>query len=203
MTLKRLWYAVTIILILGVVFYLGYLFGYRETVNGAPDTISVTGPNLAVKNSLSEIEVKNIIGAIGTPEGSNFGQLYYRQTEISTEILLRFQNVPLKVTQAQNKQEKLIPPVLLIQLAQRSTDGLDFVYTTIGKVSFDQPTAGNVRGAQFSTTINFALYKEEYKVERIAFYPERAEDSNLYIDTDKNLPLNVRNGPAPYFWVVL
>ncbi len=202
MNLKRLWYILTICMIAGVVFYLGFLFGNREFVNDQPDDITVVGPNSSRQNSFSDMIIKDIYMSKNSRDITVSGQLYYKIVGDKTEILIKLVNVPTEIKQSENNRKKNMPTTLLIETAQRVPSGMDYKYTEIGEISFDEPINGLMTGT-FTTIVDFALTDFDSIIERIVFTSVDEDDENLFIYPDPNLPANVRNLPTPYFWIVL
>lgn len=202
MNLKRLWYIITVLMIFGVVFYLGYLMGNREYVNNQPDDIVLIGPNLSQQNSFSDMIIKDIYGSKNSKDIAVFGELYYKIVGDKTELFVRLHNAPLEVRQTQNNLRKSIPQTLNIQSAERTPDGLKYNYTNIGQITFNEPQ-NDTMSAEFTTIVDFPLTAINSSVERLVFTGVEEGDENLFIYPDPNLPAYERNLPAPYFWVVL
>jgi hypothetical protein len=81
------------------------------------------------------------------------------------------------------------------------SDGLDYQYTTIGKIVLDD-SKSNQRSGKFSTTIQEVLFNERgNSVARIELQPTKPEDANIFTDDSADLPVKVRQRPAPFFWV--
>jgi hypothetical protein len=199
MNLRKFWIALGILAAIGIVFYLGFLYGNREKVDASEDKTTVVGPNLSVQNSLTQIETRNIYGAVETQNIQVLGQLYYKlEDDNRTEILIKLENIPAKIRQSSSKKEKPIPTELEIFTAKRSFDGQDYDYTKVGKIIFDEPR-GNVRAGRFSTIVLENLAN----IERIMLFPVKPEEDSIFTDTSADLPLKVRQRPAPYFWIVI
>jgi hypothetical protein len=202
MNLQRFWYIVSVLGIIGLVFYLGYLFGTRENFNSKTDSVEITSPNGAQKNFLSEIEQRIVVGPLDSKTINTFGELLFIQSQSNqTQILLRLQNVPNTVKQTDSKKEKAIPKELNVVVARLMSDGLDYQYTTIGKIVLDD-SKSNQRSGKFSTTIQEVLFNERgNSVARIELQPTKPEDANIFTDDSADLPVKVRQRPAPFFWV--
>ena len=200
MKLKQIWYIISILGIIALILYSGYLIGRRDLIDSAPDAITLIGPNSSIQNSLTEIEIRPIQGSVDSQVvTANFGQFYFKSVSTDKiEILFRIQNVPDLVLQNKSKQSRSIPNELDIVTCKRSINGLDYEYTKIGKLIFDEPK-NKIRSASFSTIIKSNLNG----VERVWLLPNKPEDANVFIDTSPDLPINVRKNPAPYFWVIL
>jgi hypothetical protein len=199
MSLQRIWYGLLMIATICVVFFLGFLYGNREKINSSSDQIRVVGPNNSIQNSLSQIETRPVLGSVDSQNLGEFGQLYFKiNDQKNTEILIRLSNVPATVKQTKNKKEKPIPNILTVATAQRSLDGLDYQYTEVGKIIFDEPKNG-LRTAEFSSNLSHDLRN----VERIVLLPTRPEDQNVFVDQNADLPPKVRDKPAPFFWVII
>lgn len=199
MNLKKFWYGLVITLIICLVFFMGFLYGNREKIDKTDDLIKVIGPNNSIQNSLTQIETRSIVGSLDSQQLGEFGQLYFKIIDSeNTEILIRLANVPTNVKQLKSKKEKVIPNELNVATAKRSVDGLDYEYTEIGKVIFDEPK-NNLRTAKFSTNLGNDLRD----VERVVLMPVKPEDENVFVDQNADLPPKVRDKPAPFFWVIV
>lgn len=202
MSLQRFWYIVCVLGIAVLIFYLGFLFGNREQFVSKPNTIEITAPNGAQKNFLSEIEQRLVVGPVDSKTVSTFGELLFIQNqENETQILLRLQNVPDVVKQTDGKKEKTIPKELNVAIARITTDGLDYQYSVIGKLVLDDSKTKQ-RSGKFSTTIKESLFSEKgNSVARLELQPTKPEDVNIFTDDSADLPVKVRQRPAPFFWV--
>ena len=198
MKLKTIWYFLSVFSIFVLIFYAGFLFGNREQVDKLPDQISIIAPNLSKSNQLSEIKIKEILGSENSQDIRSFGKLYYIIGKDTTDLLFRIEDAPIKVGQLQNKAQITLPKQFNIALARRNLNGLDFEYKEIGIISFNEPFKER-QGAEFSTFTN----EELLTWERIVLRSTDSNIKNLYLDTDPDLPQNVRNQPAPFFWVVI
>jgi len=200
MNLKTVTSIVLSTLLLVAAFFAGFFYGNRERVNSQPPTVEVTAANLARRNSLSDIRVLDIWGAVSTQKKAGFGQLYYKTSLTQTEILVRLQNVPLTILG--NNQKISLPNSLSIKIARRTNDGLNYSYETIGQIMLDEPVNG-LRAGEFSTILDYSINDLDKRVERIMFYSADTTINNIFLDDDPNLPVQVRREPAPFFWVVL
>ncbi len=187
-------------IVLITTFYVGYLYGNRQRVNNEPAQVDVVASNLARRNSLSDIKVLDIWGAVTTQKRTGFGQLYYKVSSNQTEILVRMQNLPV-VVEGNNSKINL-PNSLLIKTAIRTPDGLNYKYDLIGEIFLDEPTNG-VRGGEFSTILDYSILGINTSVERIVFHSPDPNIQNLFLDEDPNLPTQARKEPAPFFWVIV
>jgi len=182
--------------IIAITFYLGFLFGNRERVSELPDNIQVVGPNLSIKNSLTEMEIREIYGSPDSQNIGVYGQLFFKNNgEDETEILIQMLNVPSQVLQSNGQVAVDIPNQLRIATARRSIDGLDYEYNYIGVIIFDEPV-NNLRSGKFSTI----LEQDISRLERIVFFAEDDTVQNVFTDTSPDLPPQVRSRPAPFFW---
>lgn len=192
----------TIFLMVSLVFYTGYMFGYRDFFNSKDDQTKIITTDGGIKNSLTEMVIKNILGSANSKDVKVYGQFYYKISKDQTEILIKIKNAPTKVMQAQNGETKQIPSTLKIEVAERTANGLSYDFTEIGKINFNEPQ-NNQYTAEFSTIVDFPFNDFDRQVERIFFSPENEEDTNLFVNSDPNLPADIRTKPSPYFWVVL
>ncbi len=200
MNLKTITSVLLSALLLVLSFGFGYLYGNRERINNQPPIMEVKTANLARRNSLSDIRVLDIWGAVSSQKQTGFGQLYYKTSIKQTEILVRLQNVPLTVLG--NNQKVSLPNSLSIKTARRTSDGLNYSYETIGQIMLDEPVNG-LRKGEFSTILDYSITDLDRRVERIMFYSADTMINNIFLDDDPNLPAQVRREPSPFFWVVL
>lgn len=199
MNLQKFWYVITIFGVLSITFYLGFLYGNRERMDARQPNLVVVGPNLSIENSLTRMEIRDIRGSRNAKDIETFGQLYFKSNaDGKTELLIRMAGVPAEVKQAQGGATKSIPNELHIQVARRSLDGLDFITEEIGTLVFDEPI-NNVRSGRFSTVYD----KTIVGIDRIQFVSIKEGEENIFLDSDPDLPPQVRTRPAPYFWVEL
>lgn len=207
------WQRITVTCLLGVLcFGAGWFARNRNLVSQAPDVITVVGANGAVQNSLSNMQILDIVG-VGELDNENtqyrqFGQLYYFvQEDLSTEIHIRLSGIPETITNRQeNGPTKAIPRTLEVQLAILTIGGDDYTYQTVGQIKLS-PDENNILRGEYSTVLEpVADYRGELvpalqDVQRIVFN-SLAED-NIFRDANDDLPIRVRERPAPFFWTVV
>jgi hypothetical protein len=187
----------------------GYFYGVRDKYDYKPDNIDTTGPNLAIQNSLSQLQTKDILGFGENNTIKSFGQFYYNiRSDKSTEMLFSFSGIPISVKQTNGKAEKNIPNQLNIELARTSIDGLSYIYENIGRITFDEPKSDGNRSGKFSTIIKPVKTDKDFtpslsSVKRIVFRPIIQEDENIFKDLDTDIPAKDRDLPAPYFRIKL
>ena len=203
-----------IIVALILVFYLGYVYGNRESRESKliPKITTILS-NGNRENSLSQIRIRDIYASNNSKDKQVVGRFYYIVKDdggdaVYTDILFKLDNSPLKVSNPDNKSETDIPLDLNVDLAYRSLDGQGFDYTNIGqtKLSNDNKSLK----LDISAVLDFAIDQKQSKsLERIVFRPLNPDQKNIYVDKNNNLPLKVRGDtglgisgePAPYFWV--
>jgi hypothetical protein len=200
-------------LIGGVGFSLGYLAKNQRVVSGSEDKITVIGPNQAIQNSLSKMNIEQVVGVtkVGVENGfGEYGQLYYFvNDDKSTEIHIRLNQIPDKVSSNdESGPSKNIPRVLDIKLARRVFDDSNFDYQNIGKIKLD-PEDNKLLSGKYSTVLP-AITDRDGKlvpalsdVERVVFDTDSAGAKNIFQDKNADLPATVRNEPSPFFWVVV
>jgi hypothetical protein len=202
MNLQKFWYFTSVLGILILTFYLGFLYGNRERVNDMDDNIQVVGPNLSIKNSLTEMEIREVAGSQDSQNIEVFGQLFFKvetvDEEDQTEILIQMRGVPDEAVQSNGEINVSIPNQLRVATARRSIDGLDYEYTYIGVLILDEPVE-NQRAGKFSTILESDLSR----LERLVLFAEDENIQNVFTDTSPDLPPQVRSRPAPFFWVEL
>lgn len=197
-----------IFLLVVIGFFFGYFYGTRDKYDKKEDNISITGPNLSIQNSLSQLQTKEILGFTQNNEVRAYGQFYYKiLNDKSTEVLFSLSEVPNSLKQANLKGEKSIPGELSIDLARKTIDQLSYEYENIGRITFDEPKNG-LRSAKFPTIIKPIKLDTDSisgisNVSQIVFRPLKPEDENIFKLTNSDIPVNERNRPAPYFWVNL
>ena len=201
-------YRYIIISTLIVLFFLGgYFFGYREAYILIPDNNTIISSNGARFNLLTQIQKKTVFGAVngGIPTPQEFGEMMYiQQQDNTTEILINIDSVPVKVVNSDQSLEQTIPESLDILLAIRNQDGTDFDYTSIGQIILESPDSNNFRKGTFSTIIDRNFFDENNprnNIRRIEFRSVNRETENILVIDNKDLPIYVREGPAPYFWI--
>ena len=197
-----------------LLFTAGWFARARTLLSQSPDTVTVVGANGAVQNALSQMQIVDIIG-VTELDGANtqyrqFGQLYYfEQPDNSTEIHIRLSGVPETIT---NKDEqgptRGIPRTLDIRLALLTFGGEDYDYETIGQIKLS-PDEENILRGEYSTILppvtdyNGAAVPVLREVQRIVFNSENEEYQNIFSDANDDLPIKVRQRPAPFFWAVV
>ena len=192
----------------------GWFARNRTLLSQSPDTVTVVGANGAMQNALSNMQIIDIIG-VAELDGANtqyrqFGQLYYfEQPDNSTEVHIRIGGVPETIT---NKDEKGptrgIPRNLDIQLALLTFGGEDYDYETIGQIKLS-PDEDNILRGEYSTVLPPATGYDGNpipvlrEVQRVVFNSENEEYQNIFSDANDDLPIKVRQRPAPFFWAVV
>lgn len=200
------------ILIAAAIFAMGYLFKHRMVINEEPDDIVVIGPNKAVQNSLSQMNIRDVVGVTNISDGGlqTYGQLYYNiKDDQSTEVHIRLKDIPKNIQSLTGEgASKTIPVQLDIFMARRSFDGLDFEYENVGVLSLSLgendllsgnfstilPPSQNLSGKPVPAVID---------VERIVFDTESEGAKNIFYDENADLPAKVRSRPSPFFWITL
>lgn len=200
MNFKKIIYIVIIFVLLSGCFYLGSLYGQKQVVNQQENTINIIAGNQHKRNSLSDIQVIDIWGAVNNKKSNGFGQLYFKVSQDQTEILVRLQNVPLKIIGVNNSID--LPNSLSIETASLDVDGLNYDYKQIGIINLDEPVNG-LRSGEFSTTLDYSIFTPNLMIQRIVLRSSSNTLQNFFLDEDPNLPAQVRREPSPFFWVVL
>lgn len=200
MNLNRFWYYLSIVSIVVIAFGLGTLYGMREKENTKQDKITITGPNLSIRNSLTEMEIRQIEGSVDSKSITGFGQLYFKinNDRDTTELLVNLTSVPQSISQSNQTNKIDIPNTLKISTAKRSVDGLNYEYEYIGSITLEEPN-NNLRSGRFSTIIENKLSS----LERIVLFADDENIQNVFVDTSPDLPSEVRKKPAPFFWIDL
>jgi hypothetical protein len=196
-----------------VIFGLGIGVRHRIAVSDQTDNLTVVGPNQSIQNSLTEMNIRDVVGVMeigGTVPFSTVGQLYFNvRSDNHTEVHVRVAGLPLNITNAAEKnQQKSIPRVLSIMIARRSFDGTNFEYQQLGTMSLQQGEDEKLSG-KFSTILPPSLNTDNKQVpalldaERIVFDTESAGAKNIFSDKNPDLPAEVRNNPSPFLWTVI
>ena len=213
-------YFITIGLVVALVLvgYLGYNIGKKDTKEAQFNPkVNITLANGNEENTLTQIQIRDIIGSGDSKTKQNFGKFYFvskqsdkqSNPEKTTDILFKLDSIPLKITNMDAKAERETPTELNIDLAIKTSDGLEFEYQNIGRVRLAINEKKQLKG-DFSGVVEFELDQKKDKiVQRIVFRPINIDQQNIYQDTDPNLPIKVRGDksrgitgePAPYFWV--
>jgi hypothetical protein len=210
----RLFTILGLIVALILTFYLGYSIGnkdfYQTKLVPEIETILENGSS---ENSLTQIQIREVFGSANSKDKEPFGKFYFvvknKSNVLTTDILLKIDQAPLRITSSDEKIVKEIPLEMTIDLAFTTTEGLEFEYQNIGRVTL-VPDGKKFLKADFSSILNLALDNKTNKVvQRIVLRPTDPTAINIFQDTDPNLPIKVRGDksrgisgePAPYFWV--
>lgn len=200
LSFKKSLSVILVLIVFGMVFYTGYLFGQRDMYNKYTPNYLAKSANGSVVNSLSNLAIKDIVGSKDSKNVSVVGKFYYTVNSGKTEILVNIESAPDKIYQANSGISKVLPNTLLIKLATRTDDGLSYTFTEIGKITFGE-TNNSQRSAVFSSVLDFDI--TQYGAERLVFDPITEDDMNIFINNDENLPFNLRGQISSYFWVIL
>jgi hypothetical protein len=219
---QRIYYLIIFLSLVGLVFYLGYLYGTRELVASKPDNITINNPNGQATNSITKIQQRQIYGSTDSENVTTFGQIYFVENDKNqTEILIDLQNVPAKIKQTKGLKEVEIPNTLQVQVATRvrDSDGKEnYNYQNISKNPSNPAiitltaNASGTRSGRFSGNIDSLIFDPQTlvnKVERLVLQPTDSNLQNIFIDRNSDLPIKVRGNPeanvagqsAPFFWV--
>jgi len=199
--LKIIWTIISLVSFLGLAFYFGYLYGYRERFNQKENQVLVIGPNLSIQNSLSDIKTNPVLAINGPSSIANFGQLYYKITnENKTELRLVLENTPLTLNN--QTRQVIIPESLTVYTAKLSSDGLDYEYTEIGTFVFNEPKNGT-RSGDFNKVLDYPLASVDNRIDRLVLFAKGDMEGNIFLNQDPDIPIKARNRPSPFFWVEL
>ncbi len=198
------------LIIIAMIFSLGYLAGNRDRYDKTKDQVVIKGPNNSIQNSLSGVNKKDIIGFGENNTERKFGEMSYKiLPDKKTELLFEIRDVPPTLKQVTNKQEKVIPNELSVSIARipATGDGQNYAYTKIGTLVFDAPK-NSMRSVSFPTVLDSftqdnMVYPALQSAVRIYINPTRDEDNNIFILNNSDIPVNERNKPAPYFWIII
>jgi hypothetical protein len=206
----RLFTILGLIVALILTFYLGNKDFYQTKLVPEIETILENGSS---ENSLTQIQIREVFGSANSKDKEPFGKFYFvvknKSNVLTTDILLKIDQAPLRITSSDEKIVKEIPLEMTIDLAFTTTEGLEFEYQNIGRVTL-VPDGKKFLKADFSSILNLALDNKTNKVvQRIVLRPTDPTAINIFQDTDPNLPIKVRGDksrgisgePAPYFWV--
>jgi hypothetical protein len=195
-------------------FYLGYSIGNKDAFQSkfVPEIETII-ENGSSENSLTQIQIREVFGSSNSKDKQPFGKFYYvvktKNGLSTTDILLKIDQAPLKVTSADERVSKDIPLEMTVDIAFKTPEGLEFEYQNIGKITFVVDDK-KVLKADFSSIINFTLDDKTSKtVQRIVLRPTDPTQANIFQDTDPSLPIKVRGDKtrgisgetAPYFWI--
>ncbi len=214
----RIFTALGLVIAMTLTFYLGYSIGNRDMFQSkfVPEVQTIVD-NGSAENSLTQIQIRDIIGSSNSKDKQPFGKFYFvvrdKASAPTTDILLKIDQAPAKITSSDNKITKNIPLEMNVDIAFKTADGLDFQYQNIGKIALivgDKKEDKKTLKADFSSVIKLSLDdKMDKQVQRIVLRPIDPELANIFQDTDPNLPIKIRGDksrgiggePAPYFWV--
>jgi|GEM_PF-6301620 len=189
----------TIVLIFGVAFYLGFSFANREIISSQKPDFVVTADNGFTQTSLTKIQARPIYG-INNGERKIFGEMLFRTTNSDTEILLKLNLVPIKNIRPSDKTEQLTPTSLNLQIAKTCCGGLDYDIQNTGfNINFE--TKDNQMNASFSGVLNLDL--EKSGIDRLLLTAEQPSLFRVIKEDTKDWPTAVTERPAPYFWINL
>jgi hypothetical protein len=195
-------------------FYLGYSVGSKDAFQAKfiPEVETILD-NGSSENSLTQIQIRDVFGSSNSKDKQPFGKFYYiiksKAGASVTDILLKIDQAPLKITSADEKIVKDIPLDMTVDIAFKTPEGLEFEYQNIGKIRFVVDDKKFLK-ADFSSEVNFALDDKTTKtVQRIVLRPVDPALVNIFQDTDPSLPIKVRGDKsrgisgetAPYFWI--
>lgn len=211
---SRILIALGLLIAVTLTFYLGYLIGNKDLIQAkfVPEIQTVLD-NGSSENSLTQIQIRDILGSGNGKDKQPFGKFYYvvknKTSTPTTDILLKIDQAPAKVISSDQKNVRNVPLEMNVDLAFSTVDGLDFEYRNIGKITFVIDDSKTLKG-EFSSILDFTLDDRTDKVlQRIVLRPIDPTLVNVFQDTDPNLPVKVRGDksrgiggqPAPYFWV--
>jgi hypothetical protein len=209
---SRIFTALGLLIAIVLTFYLGYSIGNKDAIQSkfVPEVQTIL-ENGSSENSLTQIQIRDILGSSNGKDKQAFGKFYYvtKNKDSTTDILLKIDQASTKVTSSDQKTVRNIPLEMNVDLAFKTTDGLDFEYQNIGKISLVVDDKKTLK-ADFSSILNFVLDDKTSKiVQRIVLRPIDPTLVNIFQDTDPNLPVKIRGDksrgiggePAPYFWV--
>jgi hypothetical protein len=223
--IRRTYLIIIFLTIIGLVFYFGYLHGYRESEAKIPAEYQTINSNGFFSNSLTNIEERPIVGVAvvnGQLSRQNFGKLYFQiNSKNQTEIEIRIEGAPLTLTQPSQGQSVKIPDELSVEKAVSAIDPSDqldtYEYINISPID-NKPAIlrfaeveNGTRSARFSGILNRPITaSNKLDIERIVLN-SRDGTKNVFYDTDPNLPVKIRGNqdttpqipaqPAPFFWV--
>jgi hypothetical protein len=211
---KKIYLIFILISLLGLVYYLGYLYGVREKTNEILSKTEVVSQNQNQKNSISEIQQREILGI--DPNSFNnqtnsyntkvYGRLYFVINDNNqTEISIQMENIPTQLSINKTKSV-IVPDKLSIDLAIREIDPADnldtYIYQNISPkpdknlatIALDE-TKDGLRSAKFSGFINKSILDENNgrtNIERIVFRSIDLSVQNIFEDRNKDLPVKIR-----------
>jgi hypothetical protein len=178
---SRIFTALGLLIAIVLTFYLGYSIGNKDAFQSKfiPEVQTIL-ENGSSENSLTQIQIRDVLGSSNSKDKQPFGKFYYviknKSTIPTTDILLKIDQAPTKVTSGDEKTIRNIPLEMNVDLAFKTTDGLDFQYQTVQRIVLrpTDPTLVNI----FQDT-----------------------DPNLPIKVRGDKSRGIGGEPAPYFWV--
>lgn len=222
-SIRKTYLIIIFLTLIGLVFYFGFLYGYRQRESEIPAKYQAINSNGFFRTSLSNIEERNIIGAGSNLTRQTFGKLYFQiNSNNQTEIEIRIENAPIKITDPNTGNSLNMPDELSVDMAIRVIDPetkIDtYKYKNISPVE-DRPAIlrfsevqEGTRNARFSGIIDRPIQNSDLgNIERIVLNPlPNSGIENIFTDTNPDLPLQIRGNleagidpsPAPFFWAV-
>lgn len=194
--------------------FLGYKFGFRETYNSDKDNISYVDPKVSVRNSLTEISIRPILGPKGTTQkleenkSLHRGYVLYKNNGEETEIRIMAADIPMSINIPEDKKNNKpalnvdIPKSLRVEMAKPNpvTDNFDF--EVLGQLNLNPPQ-NNFYTAELNKSIPNTDKKSLTDYDLLLFYDAEDKVTNIYefsIEGYANIPTEKRK---PFFWVYI
>lgn len=188
-----------ILLICSVMFFLGYRLSNVDNFNTKVNNYTAIATNGFVENSLTGIIAKPIFGVL-EGERKTYGQIWIREVNNLTEIRLKINEIPLKMTKNSTKENRETPNNFSLQIAKKCCGGLDYDYgKSLGSLRLETENGkGNI---DFSTNLDFKLSAGGF--DKIVLTNELPNFYQVIKEDLRDWPKNATEKPAPYFWINL
>ena len=188
-----------ILVICSLMFFLGYRLASVDNFNNKPNNYTAIATNGFVENSLTPITIRPIFGVL-EGERKTYGQIWIREVNNVTEIRLKINEIPLKMTKNSTKETRETPNTFDLQIAKKCCGGLDYDYgKNLGRVKMEiENGKGNI---DFSTNFDFKLSVGGF--DKIILNNELPNFYQVIKEDLRDWPKNATEKPAPYFWINL
>lgn len=180
--------------IVGLIFLVGFGVGNRSFFANQPSIFNIVSKNGSNLNIYSGSNFANMEGRSSVNQVQSFGEVIYKLNGDQYDILVRLTNVPTKLDAGAGLID--LPSKFKVNLAMRSSDGLDYIYQGIGILT--TVVENNSLNGVFTTSISKSNLNI-FSVERVVLFNE-VGGSNLPAFENEIFPSAVRSRPAPYFW---
>lgn len=197
--MKKFWNFFGVFVISSLMFFLGYRLAIVDNFNAKANNYTGIAPNGFVENSLTPITIRPIFGVL-EGERKTYGQIWIKESDNLTEIRLKINEIPLKMTKNSTKQTQETPVDFNLQIAKKCCGGLDYDYgQSLGNIKIQVENGkGNI---DFSTNFDFKLSGNNF--DKIILNNDLPNFYQVIKEDVRDWPKNATEKPAPYFWINL